>query len=114
MGSSEYNFETLLRERWIPSLVQLVKEVAERIVINITVHVSIYESGRVDGTTAPLTELGASLKEWIIDYTIKRDEETRPTAVAKRLTFPCSWPQKLYGKYMRRFVDLADVRKTKR
>lgn len=93
---------------------QLVKEVAERIVVNITVHVSIYESGRVDGIIAPLIELGGSLKGLKIDYLIKLDEKTRPTAVAKTLTFPCNWPQRLYGKYMRRIVDLADVRKTKR
>lgn len=107
IASSQYNSEALLRERWIPSLVELVKELQNA---NVTVYVSIYESGSVDGTKAALSELGEALEGFKIDHTIKLDEETHATAIAKTLASPHGWLRTLYGKEMRRIVYLADVR----
>lgn len=107
IASSQYNSEALLRDRWIPSLVQLVRELQT---VNITVYVSIYESGSVDGTKAALYELGESLKGFKIEHTINLDAETHATAIAKTLASPDGWLRTLYGKEMRRIVYLADVR----
>ena len=107
IASSQYNSETLLREQWIPSLVQLVKELQS---VNVTVYVSIYESGSVDGTKAALSELGKSLKDLKVDHMIKLDEGTHATAIATTLATPHGWLRTLYGKEMRRIVYLADVR----
>ena len=107
IASSQYNSETLLRERWIPSLVQLVKELQS---VNITVYVSIYESGSVDGTKAALSELKKSLMDLKVDHMIKLDEDTHATTIATMLATPHGWLRTLYGKEMRRIVYLADVR----
>lgn len=107
IASSQYNSEALLREQWIPSLLQLIKELQS---VNVTVYVSIYESGSVDGTKAVLSELEKSLKGLKLDHTIKLDEETHATAIAKTLASPHGWLQTLYGKEMRRIVYLAEVR----
>lgn len=107
IASSQYNSEVVLRERWIPSLMQLVKELQN---VNITVYVSIYESGSVDGTKAALSELGESLTGFKIHHTIKLDEITHTTAIVKTLASPHGWLRTLYGKEMRRIVYLANVR----
>lgn len=77
--------------------------------MNITVYVSIYESGSVDGTKAAPSELRESLKAFKIDHKVKLDEETHITAIAKTLASPHGWLRTLYGKEMRRIVYLADV-----
>lgn len=105
--SAQYNSEEILKARWIPSLLQLVKELQS---VNVTVYISIYESGSEDGTKAALSELKSSLEKLKIQHEIKLDTETHALAIEKSLSTPGGWLETRYGKELRRIVFLADIR----
>lgn len=105
--SAQYNSEGILRSSWIPSLLQLVKELQSA---QIRVYVSIYESGSVDGTKSVLSELEASLGQLSVEHDIKLDDESHASAIEKSFATPAGWVQTRYGKELRRVSFLADIR----
>lgn len=105
--SDQYNSEEILTSCWIPSLLQLVKELQS---VQIRVYVSIYESGSVDGTKTVLSGLKASLEELKVDHEITLDDESHASAIEKALATPGGWVETRYGKELRRVAFLADVR----
>lgn len=107
IASIQYNSEGILKAGWIPSLLQLIEELQT---VNITVYVSIYESGSVDGTKTALSGLKASLKTLGIDHEIRLDTETHALAIEKSLSSSAGLLHTLYGKELRRIIYLADVR----
>lgn len=109
IASVQYNSDVILKSHWIPSLLQLVKGLQAA---NLTVYVSIYESGSEDGTKDTLSNLAASLKTLSIDHTVQLDTETHAAAIEKSLssTSTSGWLRTQYGKELRRIVFLADIR----
>ena len=109
IASVQYNSDIILKAHWIPSLLQLVKELQA---VDLTVYVSIYESGSEDGTKDTLSKLAASLKTLSIDHTVYLDNETHATAIEKSLspTSTSGWLRTRYGKELRRIFYLADIR----
>ncbi len=107
IASIQYNSEGVLTAGWIPSLLQLIEELQ---VVNITVFVSIYESGSVDGTKTALSGLEDSLKTLGVDHEIHLDTETHALAIEKSVSSSKGLLHTLYGKELRRIVYLADVR----
>lgn len=107
IASVQYNSEDTLRTHWVPSLLQLVKELQ---IANITTYVSIYENHSLDGTKHVLSELALTLKNLNIDHTIYLDTEARATVIEKTISSQNGWLKTLYGKEMRRIVYLAGVR----
>lgn len=109
IASVQYNSDVILQAHWIPSLLQLVKELQA---VDLNVYVSIYESGSEDGTKATLSELAASLKSLSIDHTVHLDNETHAAAIEKSLssTSTSGWLRTRYGKELRRISYLANVR----
>lgn len=105
--SNQYNSEEILTSSWIPSLLQLVKELQS---VQIRVYVSIYESGSVDGTKEVLSGLKGSLEKLRIDHDIRLDDESHASAIEKALRTPAGWVDTRYGKELRRVAFLADVR----
>lgn len=107
IASAQYNSEGILRSSWVPSLLQLVKELQS---VQIRVYVSVYESGSVDGTKTVLSELQASLEGLNVEHDIRLDDESHASAIEKSLATPGDWVQTLYGKELRRVSFLADIR----
>lgn len=107
IASVQYNSEDTLRTHWVPSLLQLVKELQTA---NITIYVSIYENHSLDGTKYVLSELALALKNLNVDHTIYLDTEARATVIEKTISSQSGWLKTLYGKEMRRIVYLAGVR----
>lgn len=107
IASAQYNSEAILREHWLPSLVELVKALQ---VANITVYVSIYENHSVDGTKAILSQVAEKLRNLNVETTIYLDTETRDAVIEKVISSPTGWLRTPYGKELRRIVYLADVR----
>ena len=107
IASVQYNSEAVLRERWVPSLLQLVKELRAA---NISVYVSIYENHSVDGTKTILSQLAEKLRDLNVGNTIHLDAETHADAIKKSISSPTGWLRTPYGKELRRIVYLADVR----
>jgi hypothetical protein len=105
--SAQYNSEEILKASWIPSLLQLVKELQS---VNITIYISIYESGSEDGTKAALSELKGSLEKLEINHEIKLDLETHALAIENSLSTSAGWMETRYGKELRRIVFLANIR----
>ena len=107
IASIQYNSEGILTAGWISSLLQLIEELQA---VNITVYVSVYESGSGDGTKTALSGLKDSLKTLGIDHEIRLDIETHALAIEKSLSSSRGFLHTLYGKELRRIVYLADVR----
>lgn len=109
IASVQYNSDVILKSHWIPSLLQLVKELQE---VDLTVYVSIYESGSEDGTKDTLSKLEASLNTLSISNTIYLDKKTHAAAIEKALspTSNSGWLRTRYGKELRRIFYLADIR----
>lgn len=109
IASVQYNSDVILKAHWIPSLLQLVKELQA---VDLTVYVSIYESGSEDGTKDTLSKLAVSLKTLGIDHTVHLDNETHAAAIEKSLssTSTSGWLRTQYGKELRRIFYLADIR----
>lgn len=109
IASAQYNSDVILKAHWIPSLLQLVKELQA---VGLTVYVSIYESGSEDGTKDTLSKLAASLKTLSIDHTVYLGNETHAAAIEKSLspTSTSGWLRTRYGKELRRIFYLADIR----
>lgn len=109
IASVQYNSDVILKAHWIPSLLQLVKELQE---VDLTVYVSIYESGSEDGTKDTLSKLKASLNTLSINNTVYLDNETHAAAIVKALspTSTSGWLRTRYGKELRRIFYLADIR----
>lgn len=109
IASVQYNSDVILQAHWVPSLLQLVKELQA---VDLTVYVSVYESGSEDGTKATLSKLAASLKALSIDHTVHLDNETHADAIEKSLssTSTSGWLRTRYGKELRRIFYLANVR----
>lgn len=110
IASVQYNSDVILKAHWIPSLLQLVKELQA---VDLTVYVSIYESGSEDGTKDTLSKLAASLKTLSINHTVHLDNETHAAAIEKSLSSTSTssgWLRTRYGKELRRIFYLADIR----
>lgn len=107
IASIQYNSEGILTASWISSLLRLIEELQR---VNITVYVSIYESGSVDGTKTALSGLKTFLQTLGIDHEIRLDTETHALAIEKSLASSTGLLDTLYGKELRRIVYLADVR----
>lgn len=107
IASVQYNSDVILQAHWIPSLLQLVKELQA---VDLTVYVSIYESGSEDGTKATLSKLAASLETLSINHTVHLDNETHADAIEKSSTSTSGWLKTRYGKELRRIFYLADIR----
>lgn len=107
IASIQYNSEGILTAGWIPSLLRLIEELQR---VNITIYVSIYESGSVDGTKTALSGLKDSLQTLGIDHEIRLDTETHALAIEKSLSSSTGLLHTLYGKELRRIVYLAGVR----
>lgn len=107
IASIQYNSAGILTAGWIPSLLQLIEELQG---VNITVYVSIYESGSGDGTKTALSGLKDSLKTLGIDHEIRLDTETHALAIEKSILSSTGLLHTLYGKELRRIIYLADVR----
>ena len=107
ISSVQFNSEDILRAHWVPSLLQLVKELQAA---NITTYVSIYENHSLDGTKSVLSDLALTLKNLSVDHTIYLDTETRATVIEQTISSQSGWLKTRYGKEMRRIVYLAGVR----
>lgn len=108
IASVQYNSEGILREHWVPSLVQLVGELRA---VGIKVYVSVYENDSTDNSKEVLAGLGERLAGMGVGNTVRLVEETRAAAIGRFLASSAGgWLETLYGRELRRIVYLAHVR----
>ena len=107
IASIQWNSAAILETYWIPALLKLIRELQA---VDITVYVSIYESGSQDGIKDALSHLAESLKYLNISNTITLDNEMHAEVIDKAMPKTAGWLKALYGKELRRMLYLANVR----
>lgn len=104
--STQWNSGTLLQDHWIPSLLQLAKDLKAA---NISVFISIYENGSWDDTKKLLLQLKSTLEDSHIQHQITIDDASHKQIIAQN-TSSSGWLKTSYGREMRRIPYLASVR----
>lgn len=106
IASTQWNSGTLLQDHWIPSLLQLAKDLKAA---NISVFISIYENGSWDATKSQLLQLKRTLEDSHIQHQITIDDASHEQIIAQN-TSSSGWLKTSYGREMRRIPYLANVR----
>ncbi|KAI4199659.1 MAG: hypothetical protein LQ350_004450 [Teloschistes chrysophthalmus] len=106
IASTQWNSGTLLEDHWIPSLLQLAKDLKAA---NISVFISIYENGSWDDTNSLLLKLKSTLEDSHIHHQITIDDASHEQIIAQN-TSSSGWLKTSYGREMRRIPYLANVR----
>ncbi|KAL8646210.1 MAG: hypothetical protein Q9226_006963 [Calogaya cf. arnoldii] len=106
IASAQFNSGKLLQEHWIPSLLQIVKDLKQA---NIEVFVSIYENGSWDSTKSILDQLRQTLGDLGIANRITLDDKSHEYIIAHNES-SSGWLRTAYGTEMRRIPYLANVR----
>ncbi|KAL9589917.1 MAG: hypothetical protein Q9203_001272 [Teloschistes exilis] len=106
IASTQWNSGTLLQNHWIPSLLQLTKDLKAA---NIFVFISIYENGSWDDTKKLLLQLKSTLEDHHIQHQITIDDASHEQIIAQN-TSSSGWLKTSYGREMRRIPYLASVR----
>lgn len=106
IASSQWNSANLLQNHWIPSLLQVVKELKAA---NIKVFVSIYENGSWDSTKSTLEQLRQTFENLGIANRIVLDEKSHEYIITHNES-SYGWLRTAYGTEMRRIPYLANVR----
>ena len=106
IASTQWNSGNLLQDHWIPSLLQIVKDLKAA---NIEVFVSIYENGSWDSTKSTLDQLRQTLGNLGIANRITLDDKSHEYIIALNES-NSGWLRTAYGTEMRRIPYLANVR----
>ncbi|KAL8996568.1 MAG: hypothetical protein Q9169_003963 [Polycauliona sp. 2 TL-2023] len=106
IASTQWNSGKLLQNHWIPSLLQVLKDLKAA---NVQVFVSIYENGSWDSTKSVLEELRPTLDALGIAHRIILDDKSHQDVIARNES-GSGWLRTAYGTEMRRIPYLANVR----
>ena len=106
IASTQWNSGDLLREHWIPNLIQVVNSLKAA---NISIFVSIYENGSWDSTKSTLQQLRQTLEELDVPNHINIDDVSHEQTIAQNKSMS-GWLKTTYGSEMRRIPYLASVR----
>ena len=106
IASAQWNSGDLLREHWIPNLIQVVNSLKAA---NISIFVSIYENGSWDSTKSTLQQLRQTLEELDVPNYINIDDVSHEQTIAQNKSMS-GWLKTTYGSEMRRIPYLASVR----
>ncbi|KAL8690868.1 MAG: hypothetical protein Q9218_003782 [Villophora microphyllina] len=104
IASTQWNSGTLLQSYWIPSLLQLVKDLRAA---NISVFISIYENGSWDTTKSLLQQLRITLEDSNVQHQITIDDASHEQIIAQNAS-SSGWLKTSYGREMRRIPYLAN------
>lgn len=105
IAAQHWNNARLLRERWNPGLIALIRELGID-----NVYVAIYESGSYDDTKGALRELDMALGELQVKRSITLSEVSHKDEIAKEPT-DSGWIKIPSGEMaVRRIPFLADLR----